>query len=110
METESRQLGIEQRLNCLRRGLQTDTRYSEITYRRVQLTDPADVKYPLQKKHPQYETKLKPEASNQNEGYRVHHEIMVKTKLLGSTLLGAPKCSIMEARTFCQFSLQSNGI
>ena len=41
---------------------------------------------------------------------RVHHEIMVKTEILGSTLLGAPKCSTMNANSFCQFVLHLNVI
>ena len=34
---------------------------------------------------------------------RVHHEIMVKPEILGWTLLGAPKCSNMKAKSLCQF-------
>ena len=41
---------------------------------------------------------------------RVHHVIMVKTKILGSTLLGAAKCLVMKANTFCQFLLHLNVI
>ena len=49
-------------------------------------------------------------ADSDKPSARVHREIMVKTEILGSTLLGAPKCSIMKANSFCQFLLHLNVI
>ena len=41
---------------------------------------------------------------------RVHHEIMVKTKIIGLTLLGVSKRSIIRTKTFSQILLQMKAI